>query len=246
MVILNRYLSIGFASLFFVVGYFEINNKVILSSNLTSANIVFSLEALFKDIYYLSNYYLSNKDHPSLELEFYNIPLANAQQKEGNDINNNNDENDKYVILSFDRGYKTTFTKAMPILDKYDFKATLFIACDRTESPKGLTWDQIRQLQNEGHDIQSHGSTHIKLIDLDTYEEIESIVKEGKECLQDKGFNPTVFQAPYNKGGDDPKIAEIISKYFDFGFTGHAKYMFLNCDGYENFDYGKNNYEGAT
>ncbi len=243
---MNRYLSIGFASLFFVVGYFEINNNVILSSNLTSADIVFSLEALFKDIYYLSNYYLYDKDHPSLELEFYNIPLANAQQKEGDDSNNNNNENDKYVILSFDRGYKTTFTKAMPILDKYDFKATLFIACDRTESPKGLTWDQLRQLQNEGHDIQSHGSTHLKLVDLDTYEEIESIVREGKECLQEKGFNPTVFQAPYNKGGDDPKIAEIISKYFDFGFTGHAKYMFLNCDGYENFDYGKNNYEGAT
>ena len=106
MIILNRYLSIGFASLFFVVGYFEINNKVILSSNLTSANIVFSPEALFKDIYYLSNYYLYNKDQPSLE--FYNIPLANAQEQqteENDDINNNNEnENtDKYVILAFDR-----------------------------------------------------------------------------------------------------------------------------------------------
>ena len=105
--------------------------------------------------------------------------MANAQeqQTEENDgINNNNDKenNEKYVILVFDRGYKTTFTKAKPILDKYDFKATLFVACDRTQSPKGLSWDQLRQLQNEGHDIQSHGSTHVKLIDLNTYEEMES------------------------------------------------------------------------
>ena len=238
---MNRYLSFGFAFLFFViVGYFGINNIIISSSSnlITSAGILLSFEMLFKDIYYRNNYYLYDTDH--LSLDFYNIPLANAQEqeqkKEGDDSNkNNNNEkenknNDKYVILVFDRGYKTTFTKAKPIMDKYGFKATIFVACDRTESPKGLNWDQLKQLQNEGHDIQSHGSTHTKLIDLTSYEEMESIVREGKKCLQEKGFNPTVFQAPYNKGGNDPKIAEIISKYFDFTFAEHAKYMFLNCD----------------
>ncbi len=251
---MNRYLSSGFVFLFFmVVGYFGINNTVISSSSnlITTAGIMVSLEMLVKDIYYRNNYYHFSYDKDHLSLDFYNIPLANAQeQKKGDDSNNNNnnenENTDKYVILVFDRGYKTTFTKAKPILDKYDFKATLFIACDRTESTKGLNWDQLRQLQNEGHDIQSHGSTHLKLVDLDTYEEMETIVREGKECLQEQGFNPTVFQAPYNKGGDDPKVAEIINKYFDFGFTGHAKYMFLNCDGYEKFDYGKDNYEGST
>ena len=256
---MNRYTSFGFAFFIFsIIGFFGINNTSVLSSSnlitsTTAGGIFLSLETLIKDISYLNNYhshYLNDKNHLSL-VDFYNIPLANAQEQqteENDDINNNNEnENtDKYVILAFDRGYKTTFTKAKPILDKYDFKATIFVACDRTESSKGLNWDQLRQLQNEGHDIQSHGSTHLKLVDLDTYEEMESIVKEGKECLQEQGFNPTVFQAPYNKGGDDPKVAEIISKYFDFGFTGHAKYMFLNCDGYENFDYGKDNYEGST
>ena len=205
---------------------------------------MFSFETLFKDIYYRNNYHYSyDKDHT---LASGYIPLADAQeQKQGDDINNN-ENNEKYVILVFDRGYKSTFTEAKPILDKYDFKATLFIACDRTESSQGLNWNQVRQLQNDGYDIQSHGADHAKLIDLDTYEEMESIVREGKECLQEKGFTPTVFQAPYNKGGDDPKIVDIISRYFDFAFTGHAKYMFLNCDGYENFGYGKNNYEGIT
>ena len=213
---MNRYLSFGFAFLFFVVGYFGINNTAIVSSNLitTAGDIVLSFETVVKDIYYQNIYYhyVNDKDH--LSLDFYNKPLAYAQeQTEGNDDDNNNNNeksNEKYVILVFDRGYKTTFTKAKPILDKYDFKATIFVACSRTESPKGLNWDQLIQLQTEGHDIQSHGSTHLKLIDLDTYEEMESIVREGKECLQEKGFNPTVFQAPYNKGGNDPKIAEII------------------------------------
>ena len=247
----NTYISFAFAFLFFVVGYFGINNTTISSSSsnlIANTGIMLSVETFFRDIYYQYNYYLYNKDH--LSLDFYNIPLANAQEQkeENDDINNNNDKenNEKYVILVFDRGYKTTFTKAKPILDKYDFKATMFVACDRTQSPKGLSWDQLRQLQNEGHDIQSHGSTHVKLIDLNTYEEMESIIREGKVCLQEQGFNPTVFQAPYNKGGNDPKIAEIISKYFDFAFAEHAKYMFLSCDGWQNFGYGKKNYEKST
>jgi peptidoglycan/xylan/chitin deacetylase (PgdA/CDA1 family) len=248
---MNTYISFAFAFLFFVVGYFGINNTTISSSSsnlIANTGIMLSVETFFRDIYYQNNYYLYDKDH--LSLDFYNIPLANAQEQkeENDDINNNNDRenNEKYVILVFDRGYKTTFTKAKPILDKYDFKATMFVACDRTQSPKGLSWDQLRQLQNEGHDIQSHGSTHVKLIDLNTYEEMESIVREGKVCLQEQGFNPTVFQAPYNKGGNDPKIAEIISKYFDFAFAEHAKYMFLSCDGWQNFGYGKKNYEKST
>jgi Polysaccharide deacetylase len=248
---MNTYISFAFAFLFFVVGYFGINNTTISSSSsnlIANTGIMLSVETFFRDIYYQNNYYLYDKDH--LSLDFYNIPLANAQEQkeENDDINNNNDKenNEKYVILVFDRGYKTTFTKAKPILDKYDFKATMFVACDRTQSPKGLSWDQLRQLQNEGHDIQSHGSTHVKLIDLNTYEEMESIVREGKVCLQEQGFNPTVFQALYNKGGNDPKIAEIISKYFDFAFAEHAKYMFLSCDGWQNFEYGKKNYEKST
>ena len=249
---MNRYSSFGFAFFFFVIGYVGINNSTILYSNfINTIGLMLSIETFIKDIYYRNNYYIYDRNFNSLD--FYKIPLANAQEQQTEkkeDINNNNnnkkEKTDKYVILVFDRGYKTTFTKAKPILDKYNFKITLFVACDRTQSPKGLNWDQLKQLQNEGHDIQSHGSTHLNLIELDTYEEMETIIREGKECLQEKGFHPTVFQAPYNKGGNDPKIAEIISKYFDFAFAEHAKYMFLNCDGYEKFDYGKKNYEGST
>ena len=248
---MNKYLFFGITFLCFGVGFIVFYNNTITSSNPTTTTTVnmFSKETLFKNNYddRSNSYNLFHQNHLSLNL--YNIPLANAQQKEGNKINNNEineNNNDKYVILLFDRGYKSTFTKAKPILDKYDFKVSIFVACSRTESPKGMTWDQLRQLQNEGHDIQSHGSEHIKLVDIKSYEQIETIVKEGKECLQKQGFSPTIFQAPYNKGGNDPKIVDIISRYFDFAFTGHSKLMFLNCDGWENFGYSIESYKGST
>src|SRR5215218_924870 len=113
---MNTYVSFGFAFIFFVVGYLGINNTIIpsLSSNLiANTGIMLGAETFFRDIYYRNNYYIYEKNY--LSLDFYNIHLANAQeqQTEENDgINNNNDKenNEKYVILVFDRGYKTTFT----------------------------------------------------------------------------------------------------------------------------------------
>ncbi len=247
---INMYVFFGIPFLLFGIGFLVLDNNVISSNLITTSDNMFSGEALFNN----NNYDKSNSfnlfDNNHLALDFYNTPLANAQeQKEEDDININNNntinQSDKYVILIFDRGYKSTYTSAKPILDKYDFKTSIFVACERTESPKGMNWDQLRQLQNEGHDIQSHGSEHTNFADIESYEQIESIVSEGKECLKDQGFNPTVFQAPYNKGGDDPKIVDIISKYFDFGFTGHSKLMFLNCDGWENYGYDRGSYEGS-
>jgi len=109
-----------------------------------------------------------------------------------------------------------------------------------------MSWNQVRQLNNDGYDIQSHGLKHIRLPELKSENEIKSVISGGKECLQKNGFSPTVFQAPYNKGGEDPFIVDTIGKYFNLAFTGHSELMFLNCDGWENFGYDKKNYEGIT
>jgi hypothetical protein len=146
----------------------------------------------------------------------------------------------------FDRGYDTIFSTAKPILDKFGFKASIFIACDYIETENGMNWNQIRDLYEDGHDIQSHGLKHQRLTEVKSDGEIEHIVSGGQECLQEQGFNPTVFQAPFNKGGDDPQILDTINKYFDLAFTGHSELMFLNCDGWENFGYDRENYDGTT
>src|SRR5215203_5338791 len=242
---MNRYLA--FVFLFFVVGYLVINSNIIFS-NITSG-VKFSLETLLKDDYYYynqsNNHYYSYVNKP---LVFDFIPAVNAQeeQKEKDNDEDHDDNDDKYVILMFDRGYETTFTKAKPILDKYGFKASMFIACGNIEGGKGMSWNQIRKLFEDGHDIQAHGSEHTRLTYLKSSEEIESIVSEGKECLQENGFSPIVFQAPYNKGGEDPFIVDTIGNYFNLAFTGHSELMFLNCDGWKNFGYDKENYDGTT
>ena len=93
---INRYISFGFAFLlFFEVGFVMINSNAILLPSYPSTfdNIFsFSLLSLFTNNYDPSNYnyydYSVDKNH-LLSLDFYNIPLANAQEQdeeEGNII----------------------------------------------------------------------------------------------------------------------------------------------------------------
>ncbi len=180
-----------------------------------------------------------SEDNP---LDFEPIPLLKITQRIELDGENNN----KYVILLFDRGYKTTYTTAKPILDKYGFKASIFVSCEYAEKRRGLTWEQVRELYNDGYDIQSHGLQHTKLTEIKSPQEIESIISGGKKCLEDKGYSPTVFQVPFNEAGNDHSIVDTVAKYFDFAFIGHSDLMFLNCDGWEKFGYDKKNYYGTT
>ena len=181
---------------------------------------------------------LSNID----PLLFDYMPSTNAMQQKQEYTSDDN----KFVIVMFDRGYESIFTTAKPILDKFGFKASIFITCEYVGDENGMTWNQIGELYNDGYDIQSHGLQHERLDEVKSSNDIELIVSGGKECLEERGFSPTIFQAPHNKGGDNPEIVNTISKYFDFGFTGHSELMFLNCDGWENFGYDQESYEGTT
>src|SRR5215210_4351761 len=106
---IKLYLSFGFVFLlFFGVGFVIINsNTKILPSNPSTFVNIFSLESLFIDNFDQSNYnyddYSFDKNH-RLSLDFYNIPLANAQEQseEEEEEEESNENKNKFVILVFD------------------------------------------------------------------------------------------------------------------------------------------------
>lgn len=63
------------------------------------------------------------------------------------------------VLLTFDDGYDSFYTHAYPILKEYGYTATNFVIVsfidNRIGIPK-LTWDQMREMKEEGMSFYSH------------------------------------------------------------------------------------------
>ncbi|TLX85616.1 MAG: polysaccharide deacetylase family protein [Thaumarchaeota archaeon] len=141
--------------------------------------------------------------------------------------------NDKVVILNFDDNFKSQFTQAKPILDKYGFKATFYVVCKYLDNKKGyMNWTELETLYKEGHDIGSHTMNHANLSDL-SEKSVRYQVGQSKGCLQEHGINATSFAYPFDKGWDDTTIVNIVSKYYDLARTASSPLTFLHCNGWK-------------
>ncbi len=69
----------------------------------------------------------------------------------------------KYIVLTFDDGYKDNLENATPILQKYGFKASIYIITGFVNRHEFLTAAQIKTMRVLGWEIGSHGDTHIEL-----------------------------------------------------------------------------------
>lgn len=110
---------------------------------------------------------------------------------------------EKSVVITFDDGYEDNYTNALPILQKYNAKATIYLVVDRHDrewssrrkaknntgelmrEPK-LTDEQIgKMLQSGLIEIGSHTVTHDNLTKL-CREKKEEEIKKSKEMLEKK------------------------------------------------------------
>ena len=144
----------------------------------------------------------------------------------------NNSTATKAVILTFDDNWKSQFTNARPILDKYGLKATFFVICNYVgrDNITRMNWQDVLTLQKEGHDIESHTMNHKNLNKLSA-NKLEYEVGQSKKCLLDHGIkNVTIIATPYNKGWNNATVTKSISKYYDMARSGNADITFLHCD----------------
>jgi peptidoglycan/xylan/chitin deacetylase (PgdA/CDA1 family) len=138
----------------------------------------------------------------------------------------------KVAILTFGDGWKSQFTNAKPILDKYGFKASFFVVCDRVGKHAKMTWQDLITLYNEGHDIESKTMTAPILTNVSA-DQLNFEVGQSKRCLLEHGMNATVFATPHGKGSANVTVVNAISKYYDFAINGFSNLMFLHCDGWK-------------
>ncbi|MDZ7267418.1 MAG: polysaccharide deacetylase family protein [candidate division KSB1 bacterium] len=82
---------------------------------------------------------------------------------------------EKAMVITFDDGYYCNYSRAFPVMAKFNFTGTIFLAAHlmRTAEaapPEGrhsfLSWPEIHEMQAHGWSFQSHGLAHVNLTTL--------------------------------------------------------------------------------
>jgi peptidoglycan/xylan/chitin deacetylase (PgdA/CDA1 family) len=126
------------------------------------------------------------------------------------------------VALTFDHAF-ADFDHAVPLLEKYDFKATLFVPTafvgEKSRWLEGrdakhplLSWPELRELR--GVEIAAHGHKYLNLEGVPPHVAQRDILR-GKEILEDKlGKRVVSFAYPY--GSYNEPLKALVQ---EAGFT---------------------------
>lgn len=125
----------------------------------------------------------------------------------------------KSVIISIDDGYRSIYDIAYPVLQKYNFKATLFIYTDFINTSKNsLTWNQLREMKANGFEIGSHSIYHSDLSRPKQGENLQAytarIEKElqGSKRIIDKKLAQNTIHIAFPYGRYNSKVLRVCER----------------------------------
>jgi peptidoglycan/xylan/chitin deacetylase (PgdA/CDA1 family) len=111
----------------------------------------------------------------------------------------------KPVMLTFDDTDDDQFNIAAPEMKKYGFKGVFFIMTVSLNRPKYMTREQIKQLSDDGHVIESHTWDHHKFTGYKAEQDWLTQIEKPKKQIEEITGKPAVhFAYPYglwNKEG---------------------------------------------
>ena len=128
---------------------------------------------------------------------------------------------EKVACLTVDDGYKTFYSNAMPLLDKYGFRASLFINTESVGYGDYMDWEQLKELNAAEIEIGNHSHSHayfLNIPDQDRLRLFESDIQKCQEIIKrNLGFAPDVLAYPY--GEYDMAMKQALQK---LGFKAAA------------------------
>lgn len=132
------------------------------------------------------------------------------------------------VVLTFDDGYLDFYQVAFPILKKRKLPATVFVITDfiegkitiprnsnLPEETRSVSWDMLKEMQEERITVGAHSVTHRELTGLGSREAGEEIKGSSIIIKEKLGTRPKWFSYP--RGKYSPKISRMVEEN---GFEG--------------------------
>ena len=125
----------------------------------------------------------------------------------------------KSVVITIDDGWRSAFEIALPILKKYGYPATLFVYTGLiVGSSKTLSWELVREMAENGIDIQGHTISHRTLTSINKkesfkeyFDAIERELSESAKIIKAKVGKDIKYLA-YPDGETNHLVIELVRK----------------------------------
>ncbi|MFZ1808316.1 MAG: polysaccharide deacetylase family protein [Cyclobacteriaceae bacterium] len=125
------------------------------------------------------------------------------------------------AVITIDDGYKSFFNNGLPLLNKYQFPATLFINTETVGGGDYMDWPELKEAVNNKIEIGNHTHSHAYFLNKEPsqrYADFESDLSMAQQLIKKNlGVTPKVFAYPY--GEFDQKMKTILKSN---GFSGAA------------------------
>jgi peptidoglycan/xylan/chitin deacetylase (PgdA/CDA1 family) len=131
---------------------------------------------------------------------------------------------ERSFALTFDDGYQSVYREAFPILQRYNFLATVFLTVGENGKPADtdrlpsmcersmLNWREIKEMHRSGIIFGGHTLTHPDLTLLPD-QQIEAEVMGGKIAIEDAlGTAVDTFAYPFGRYNE--RCRELVSRHF--------------------------------
>ena len=146
--------------------------------------------------------------------------------------NFNQPKNKKGILITIDDAFSSFYEIAWPFLKENRIPFILFVSTEPVGNKGYMTWDQIREIEQESYGyIGHHSHTHDYLIEKSEEDFIKDIEMASKIFLKELGYVPNLFSYPF--GEYSKFMKDYISENFSFAFGQHSGVIDLNKDKYE-------------
>lgn len=138
------------------------------------------------------------------------------------------------VGISIDDAYLSVYEEAWPILRRYKFPFTVFVATDAVDrnASRYMNWDQIRELARNGVTIGSQTAGHLRMVRSSKARNRGDIERANRRFEKELGITPALFAYPY--GEYSTEVRDLISDMgFEAAFGQHSGAISSGSDFYE-------------
>lgn len=119
------------------------------------------------------------------------------------------------VVITFDDGLRDFYSAAFPIIEKFGFKATVFLTSAMIDNTfltgnECLRKSEIKELAAKGIEFGSHTVSHPQLQNLSCEEIVHELANSKKHIEEVLGHTMTLFSYPYRFPEGDTNFTKML------------------------------------